>query len=224
MKFWWASCWHGLKAETLPRLKIIITTHIMITQNRNWESINTVKKAMSSDIFADMGNDVFMMCTHVSRLFYNVLQVLFTIAVHSSLLNFRDLFKPAWVPGETNVPHFSLMEVIKVEKKMNRSLFSVLTLMASLSSRNITLFVIIFFLIWVMIQRHLLPQVDLDVLIYDRFLLRYPVVASSINARWPNVLKTKPECNILAKDWKVWLTNIKTLWIVIVCPLTFANI
>ena len=57
----------------------------MITQNRNRESINTVKKAMSSDIFADMGNDEFMMCTHVSRLFYNVLQVLLTIAVHSSI-------------------------------------------------------------------------------------------------------------------------------------------
>ena len=63
------------------------------------------------------------------------------------------------------------MEVIKVEKKMNRSLFSVLTLMASLSSRNITLFVVSF-LSWVMIQSHLLPQVDLDVLIYDRFVLR----------------------------------------------------
>ena len=85
-------------------------------------------------------------------------------------------------------------------KKMNRSLFSVLTLMASLSSRNITLFVIIFFLIWVMIQRHLLPQVDLDVLIYDRFVLRAPFVAFSINARFPNVLKTKPECHIFAKD------------------------
>ena len=55
--------------------------------------------------------------------------------------------------------------------KMNRSFFSVLTLMAFLSSRNITLFVISF-LSWVMIQSHLLPQVDLDVLIYDRFLLR----------------------------------------------------
>ena len=62
----------GNETETLPRLKIIITTHIMITQNRNRETVNTVKKAMSSDIFADMGNDVFMMCTHVSRLFYNV--------------------------------------------------------------------------------------------------------------------------------------------------------
>ena len=96
-------------------------------------------------------------------------------------------------------------------KKMNRSLFSVLTLMASLSSRNITLFVPCF-VSGVMIQRILLPQVDLDVLIYHRFVLRAHIfVASSINAICPNVLKTKTECHILAKDWKVWLTNINTL-------------
>ena len=85
---------------------------------------------------------------------------------------------------------------------MNRSLFSVLTLMASLSSRNIMLVVesVVSFLTEDMIQRHLLPQVDLDVLIYDRFVLRAPFVAFSINARFPNVLKTKPECHIFAKD------------------------
>ena len=63
-------------------------------------------------------------------------------SLQEGLLNFLDIFRPARVPGDTNVPHFSLMEVIKVEKKkMNRSLSFV------------------FFC-------HLLPQVDLDVLIY----------------------------------------------------------
>jgi len=59
-------------------------------------------------------------------------------SLQGGLLNLLDIFRPARVPGDTNVPHFSLMEVIKVEKKkMNRSLSSVLTLMASLSSPNI---------------------------------------------------------------------------------------
>ena len=121
-------------------------------------------------------------------------------SLQGGLLNFLNIFRPARVPGKTNVPHFSLMETIKVEKKMNRSLSSVLTLMASLSSRNITLFVPCF-VSGVMIQRILLPQVDLDVLIYHRFVLRAHIfVASSINAICPNVLKTKTECHILAKD------------------------
>ena len=40
-------------------------------------------------------------------------------SLQGGLLNFLVLFKPARVPGDTNVPHFSLMEVIKVEKKKN---------------------------------------------------------------------------------------------------------
>ena len=125
-------------------------------------------------------------------------------SLQGGLLNLLDIFRPARVPGDTNVPHFSLMEVIKVEKrKMKRSLSSVLTLMASLSSPNIVvdqflmggiqpLPIFIFG-----IQSHLLPQVDLDVLIYERVVLDVRETLFSIHFSLPYVLKTKRECPIL---------------------------
>ena len=50
-------------------------------------------------------------------------------------------------------------------------------------------------------QRHLLPKVDLDVLIYERVVLVTIDFLSSINISRPHVLKTKRECLILVKDW-----------------------
>ena len=44
-------------------------------------------------------------------------------SLQGGLLNFLDIIRPARVPGDTNVPHFSLMEVIKVEKKKNEQKF-----------------------------------------------------------------------------------------------------
>ena len=125
-------------------------------------------------------------------------------SLQGGLLNLLDIFRPARVPGDTNVPHFSLMEVIKVEKrKMKRSLSSVLTLMASLSSPNIVVDQFLmggiqhlpFFIFG--IQSHLLPQVDLDVLLYERVVLDLIDTLFSIHFSLPNVLKTKPECPIL---------------------------
>ena len=89
------------------------------------------------------------------------------------------------------------------KKKMNRSLSSVLTLMASLSSPNIVVDQFLmggiqhlpFFIFG--IQSHLLPQVDLDVLLYERVVLDLIDTLFSIHFSLPNVLKTKPECPIL---------------------------
>ena len=50
-------------------------------------------------------------------------------------------------------------------------------------------------------QRHLLPKVDLDVLIYVRVVREPMDILSSIKTNHPRELKTKPECPILVKDW-----------------------
>ena len=64
--------------------------------------------------------------------------------------------------------------------------------MASLSSPHITIFIEFsgIFPARNVIQRVLLPQVDLDVLIYNRVAILIVDKFPSINKRCPNVLKT----------------------------------